>query len=142
MRRATNLLAWGALVVVGALVGLNWSTLTLPAPLNLGVTQIQAPLGLVVLGVAVVLVALFLAAYLQNLIGSLLESRGLLREVQRIQGLADKAEASRVESLHQLMRTEFRSLHERIDALAPVGSRVARHADEHPVPTGVVSPPA
>ncbi len=116
MKRVSNLLAWGALAIVIALCVLNWHTLMLPAPLDLVVLQVQAPLGAVLLAVAGVLLAFFLVAYLNNQISSLMESRKLLKEIQRVQALADTAEASRIENLHQLISTEFRLLHERIGA--------------------------
>jgi hypothetical protein len=118
MKRLSNLLALGAVAIVAALAVLNWSTLMVLAPLDLVVTQVQVPLGAVMLGVAGVLVALFFVAYLRNQIGSLLETRKLLQEIQRVQNLADKAEASRLENLHQLIATEFRLLNERLDAQA------------------------
>ena len=96
MKRVSNLLAWGAVAVVAALSALNWPTLMAPAPLDLVVAQVQAPLGVVMLGLAAVLVALFFVAYLRNQIGSLLETRKLLKEVQRAHDLADQAEASRI----------------------------------------------
>ena len=117
MNRVSNLLAWGAVAIVAALAALNWSTLMAPAPLNLVVWQVQAPLGALMLGVAAVLVGLFIFAYLRHQIASLLETRRLLKEVQRAHELADKAEASRLENLHQLVATEFRLLNERLKGL-------------------------
>ncbi len=141
MRRVSNLLAWGAVAVVAALIVLNWSTLTVPAPIDLVVAKIQAPLGVVMLGIAVVLVALFAFAYLQNLIGSLLETRRLLKEVQRVQSLADTAEASRTENLHQLIATEFRLLNERLDALSALAPAPRPTAGEDVVEPPAVLPP-
>lgn len=114
MKRVSNLLAWGALVIVAALCVLNWHTLMATAPLDMVVWQGDAPLGLVLLAVAGVLLAFFLFAYLSNQISSLLEHRKLLKEIQRVQALADKAEASRMENLHRLIATEFRLLNERL----------------------------
>ncbi len=122
MNRVSNLLAWGAVAIVAGLAALNWPTLMAPAPLNLVVAQVQAPLGVVMLGLAAVLVALFFVASLRNQIGSLLETRKLLKEVQRVQHLADKAEESRIENLHQLISTEFRLLNERLNAGAAASS--------------------
>jgi uncharacterized integral membrane protein len=113
--RASNLLAWGAVVLVAVLAMLNWSTLMAPAPLNLLLIQIEAPLGVVMLGLAGVLVALFLVAGMRNRIGTLLETRRLSTELQHAHELADKAEASRIENLHHLISTEFRLLNERLD---------------------------
>ena len=110
MKRVSNLLAWGALAIVAALCFLNWQTLAAVAPLDLVVWQGDAPLGIVLLAMAGVLLVFFLFAYLNNQISSLLENRKLLKEIQRVQALADKAEASRMENLHQLISTEFRLL--------------------------------
>ena len=115
MKRVANLLTWGAVAIVAALAVLNWTTLMAPAPLNLVVANIQAPLGVVMLGIAAVLAAMFFIASLGNQIGSLLETRRLLKEIQRVQDLADKAEASRIESLHRLVATEFRLLNDRLN---------------------------
>jgi len=114
MKGISNLLAWGALAIVAALCVLNWHTLMVPASLDLVLWQVQAPLGGVLLAVAGVLLAFFLLAYLNSQVGALLESRKLLKEIQRVQALADKAEASRIENLHQLVATEFRLLNERL----------------------------
>lgn len=133
MKRISNILAWGALAIVAALCVLNWNTLSVPAPLDLVLWQIEAPLGIVMLIMAGVLLALFLVAYLHNQIGSLLETRKLLKEIQRVQDLADKAEASRIENLHQLIATEFRLLNERINAPAPAAPSV-QHQEADPRP--------
>ena len=118
MHRISNQLAWGILAILAALAVLNWNTLMATAHLNLVVAQIEAPLGVVLLGVTGVVFALFLLAYMQNQISSLLETRRLLKEVQRVQELADKAEASRMENLHQLIATEFRLLNDRLSSTA------------------------
>ncbi len=104
-----------ALLIVG-LAALNWSTLNAAAPLDLAVMQIHAPLGVVMLGLAGVLVLLFFIAYLRTQIASLVETRRLLKEIQRVHDLADKAEASRIENLRLLITAEFRNLNERLAA--------------------------
>ncbi len=134
MKRVSNLLAWGAIAIVAALCVLNWHTLLVPAPLDLVLWQVQAPLGAVLLAVTGVLMAFFLLAYLNNQISSLLETRKLLKEIQRVQGLADKAEASRIENLHQLISTEFRLLHERMGANTVVSMpSESRHESQQPL---------
>jgi uncharacterized integral membrane protein len=115
MKKLTTGLAWVVLALVAALAALNWATLMQPAPLNLLLIDIQAPLGLVMLGVTGILVALFGLAYMHGQIGQLLETRRLLKEIQRVQGLADQAEASRVAQLSEQMTREFARLHERLD---------------------------
>ena len=114
MKRTTNLIAWLAAGVVALLAALNWGTLMAPAPLNLLVAEVQAPVGVVMLALAGVLVGLFFVASLRNQIASLLETRRLLKEIQRVQELADKAEASRIEKLQRSITEEFRRLDERL----------------------------
>lgn len=136
MKRAAILLAWGALAIAAALAVLNWPTLMAPATLDLVVAHLEAPLGVVLLGLALFLVTLFYVAYVRQRIASLMESRRLHRELQRVQDLADKAESSRIENLHQLVATEFRLLNARL-AAAPSPSP-PRLSEE---PVGA-SPPA
>ncbi len=121
MKRASTWLAWIVTAAVAALAALNWEVLSALAPVNLGLATVQLPLGLVLLGVAAVLATLFFLASMQQTIASLLETRRLLREMQRVQELADKAELSRLESLQQIVTDEFRRVHLRLDGLkAPV----------------------
>lgn len=116
MKNFSNLLAWGTTALIAALAALNWGTLMADAPLNLLVARIDAPLGVIMLALSGVMAAAFVFAYLHNHIGSLLETRKLLKEVQRAHDLADKAEASRVESLHKLITKEFQQLNQRLGA--------------------------
>lgn len=118
MKRVSSLLALGAIAIVAALAALNWPALMVSAPLNLVVAQVQIPLGAIVLVVAAALVVPVLVAYLYGQIGALLETRKLLREIQRVQQLADGAEASRVEGLRQLIATEFGRISEQLTSLA------------------------
>lgn len=131
MKRVSNLLAWGALAIVAALCVLNWQTLAAPAPLDLVLWQVNAPLGVVLLALAGVLLSLFMIAYLYNQIDALLENRKLLKEIQRVQALADAAEASRIENLHQLIATEFRLLNERMGSATVMAMPGESQQDHH-----------
>lgn len=117
MQRITNWIAWSVVAVIVLLAVLNWGTLMMPAPIDLLVMRIDAPLGVVMLALTGVLIGFFLVATLGNQIGSLLETRKLLKEIQRLQALADQTEASRMQTLQQLMTSEFRLLNERFDKL-------------------------
>jgi len=114
MKRLSTLLPWMASAAVALLATVNWTTLTAPAPLNLLVTQVQVPLGVVLLGTTAVLVVLFGVAHLRNQVGSLLETRRLLREAQRAHERADEAEASRIRGLSDQIDKEFRLLDRRL----------------------------
>lgn len=102
-----------ALVLLGVLglflifMVLNWTTILAPTTLNLGVADVNAPLGLVMLGMIAVITALFLVfiVYLQTSV--LLEARRHAKELQTNRELADKAEASRFTELRQFMDAEI-----------------------------------
>ena len=82
-------------VAIGALGALNWATLSVPTVVSLGVATVQAPLGLIMLGLTVLLGAFFLA-YVLTLQGSvLMETRRHAKEMAAQRELADRAEASR-----------------------------------------------
>jgi uncharacterized integral membrane protein len=117
MERLSHWLAWTAVAVIVMFAGLNWSALTAITSLNLLVAQVQAPMGVVLLGLTAVFVALFFMATLYSRVANLVESRGLLKKLRLAQEMADKAEASRLENLQQVMLAEFRKLSERIDKL-------------------------
>lgn len=117
MERISHWLAWSAVAVIVAFAGLNWSALTADTSLNLLVAQVQAPMGVILLGLTAVFVALFFMATLYSRIANLMESRGLHKELRQAQDMADKAEASRLENLQHVMLTEFRMINERIDKL-------------------------
>ena len=87
------------LAAIALFAALNWSAFLAPTTLSLGFAQVQAPLGLIMLGLIALLTALFLGylVYLQTTV--LLESRRHAKELQAQRELADQAEASRVTEL-------------------------------------------
>jgi hypothetical protein len=87
------------LAAISVFTALNWSAFMAPTTLSLGVAVFQAPLGLVMLGLLVFLLALFLGfvVYLQTSV--LLDMRHHTRELQQSRELADQAEASRFTEL-------------------------------------------
>lgn len=117
MERISHWLAWTAVALIVVFSGLNWTALTMPTSLNLLVVQIDAPVGIILLGLTAVFVALFFIATLYSRISTLMESRRMLKELQRVQDVADKAETSRMENMYQMIATEFRLLNERITHL-------------------------
>ena len=116
MKNFSPLLAWGTTALIAALAAFIWCTLMADAPLNLLVAQINAPLGVIMLALSGVMAAAFVFAYLHHHIGSRLETRKLLKVVQRAHDLADKAEASRIEALQKLITHEFQKLDQQLGA--------------------------
>lgn len=99
------------LLVLAAVAGfaiLNWNTIMTPTPLSLGVAEVQAPLGLVMLGLSVFLTTLFLVyvVYLQTSV--LMETRRNSRELHANRKLADQAEASRFTELRSFLEAELK----------------------------------
>lgn len=125
MKKLVTWMAWVSLVVVAALAALNWPALLVASRIDFLVTELTLPVGLLMLALAAVPLVLLFVAHLHQQIGTLLETRRLFREVQRAHELADKAEASRIEGLRQLMTDQFRVIQERLDSLGaaqPVGA--------------------
>lgn len=106
------------LLVFGAFVAVNWSAFITPTPLSLGVAVVEAPLGLLMLGVLAAAVALFLVymAWWQGRV--LLETRRHTQELQAQRALADQAEASRFTTLQTEMKAELAQLAAHVDASA------------------------
>ncbi|WP_291010045.1 hypothetical protein [Hydrogenophaga sp.] len=117
MERISHWLAWGAVAVTVLFAGLNWSALLADTRINLLVADIQAPMGLILLGLTGIFVALFFIATLYSRITGLIEARWLHKELRDAKALAEKAEGSRLDGLQHTLLTEFRLLHERLNKM-------------------------
>jgi uncharacterized integral membrane protein len=108
LRTILIVLALGALALFTVA---NWQAFTTPTTLSLIAATVEAPLGLILLGVVVLLTALFLiyVVYLQS--SALLETRRHARELHAQRELAEHAEISRINELRV-------SLESQLDALA------------------------
>jgi uncharacterized integral membrane protein len=123
MRTRTLLLAL-ILALVVAFTILNWTTINASTTLSLGVTTVEAPLGLTMLGLLIVITLVF-AAYMAMWQASILmDSRRHAKELQTQRVLADQAEASRFTELRALLTAEVDKLSERMAA-----SETALHKD-------------
>jgi uncharacterized membrane protein len=116
--RIRTILLLIALCAIAAFAALNWSTFTTPTTLSLGVTDFQAPLGLVMLIFIAVLTALFLIFIITLQTTVLLETRRQARELQTTRTLAEQAEASRYNDLRLLIESELQKLDARDQAAA------------------------
>ena len=97
-----------ALVAIAAFLVLNWSAITAPTALSIGVTAIQAPLGFVMLGFLVLFTALLLVFMIYSKTSEFFKKRHHVREMQAIQGLADNAETSRFTEMRDLLEAELK----------------------------------
>lgn len=84
---------------IGALAALNWNAFNTPTELWLGVTTVQAPLGLVMLGLTALLTFYFLVCILYLQSSVMLEARRHAKELQNSREL----EASRFSELHRFI---------------------------------------
>lgn len=104
LRSLLFLLVFGALAIF---VLVNWSVLNEPTPLSLAFADVQAPLGIVMLGFVVLVTVLFLAYIVYLQMSGLLETRRHGKELQAQRLLADQAEASRFTELRGFLEAEF-----------------------------------
>jgi hypothetical protein len=129
--KAPTLLLLLVLVAVVLFAALNWHAIVAPTTVSLLVTDIQAPLGLLLLGITVLISALFLifVVYLQTTV--LLEARRHSRELQTQRELADSAEASRFTELRGHLDTGLRKLSDDVRAsIEQSGNSLAAYIGE------------
>jgi DNA anti-recombination protein RmuC len=106
---------------------LNWNEFTRPSVLRLGLGTVEAPLGLIMLGLTALLSIVFLVfvTYLQT--SFLIDSRRHARDLQAQRELADQAEASRYHQLHAYLELELQRLSDRSEqAQNQISSRLER----------------
>lgn len=126
-----TLLLMFVLTGIVAFAVVNWNVIMAPTTVSLLVADIQAPLGLIMLGLTALVTVLFLIylAYLQTTV--LLDARRHSRELQTQRELADKAEASRFTDLHGYLDTELRKLGEQVaESRTGVTGRLERTEQE------------
>jgi type III secretory pathway component EscR len=107
LRTLLIVLALGALALFTAA---NWSAFVTPTTLSVIFASVEAPLGMVLLGVVVLLAAMFLiyVVYLQSSV--LFETRRHARELHSQRELAEHAEISRIHDLRTFLETQLQTL--------------------------------
>lgn len=98
------------LVLLAAFALLNWTAFITPTTLSMGFTEVQAPLGLIMLVLTAVLSALFLLYIVVQQAGVIMETRRTTKELNAQRDLADKAEASRFSELRTYLEGELRKI--------------------------------
>jgi uncharacterized integral membrane protein len=94
-------------VLIGLFALINWPAFTALTPISLVFTTVQAPLGLIMLGLAFFLSLLFTMWAISLQASTLLETRRQSKELQAQRELADTAEASRFTELRAFLTTEL-----------------------------------
>lgn len=99
-----------ALFLLAVFTLANWSVLTVPTALSFVAFEFQGPLGVILIGVTLVLVALFVLYALTLRTQMLMESRRHNQALEAQRKLADSAEASRLSELRAQIEREFAQL--------------------------------
>ena len=102
------------IVLIAGFATINWPVFMAPTPLNLLFTTVEAPLGLVMLAMLVVVFLIFVVYMAVWQAKVLVDSRRHTTELQRQRVLADEAEASRFTELRTQLRDEMANLNVRI----------------------------
>ena len=119
------------LAVIALFALLNWSAFSTPTPLSLGLTTVQAPLGLIMLGLVTFLCVMFAGWVISLQAGSLMDARRQTKELQAQRDLADKAEASRFTELRSVLLARIDRLQDETRlALDQSGNSVAAQVGE------------
>ena len=127
MKLRTLLLILFILLVAG-FVALNFAQILQPTALSFGFTEVQAPLGLVLLAMLAAVLIVFLATLVYQQTTHMMEVRRVTREASEQRTLADKAEASRFTELRTFLQAEMQAtaareidlaekLHQKVDRL-------------------------
>jgi uncharacterized integral membrane protein len=125
-----SLVALVVVLVLGIFVAANWTAFTAPTSLSLIAGTVEAPLGIVMLGITGAIAALFLAYAFYLQASASRESRRLSRDVQAQRDLADRAEASRLTELRSALETRLDRLSGASSALQQSLSGVAAELAE------------
>lgn len=96
-----------ALFLLAVFTLANWAVLTAPTLLSFVAFHVEGPLGVILLGVTLFLVALFVLYALMLRTNMLMESRRHNMELQAQRKLAESAEASRLSELRTQIDHEF-----------------------------------
>ena len=93
------------LLAIVLFTALNWAVITTPTTLSLLVATVEAPLGLIMLGLLILLTGVFaiFAGYQQT--SMLLEARQQTKALEAQRKLADQSEASRITELQNLLNS-------------------------------------
>ncbi|MFD3004240.1 DNA cytosine methyltransferase [Thermus tengchongensis] len=111
---------------------LNWGEITKPTSLSLGLTRIEAPLGLVLVVALGIVSLLYLIFTIGLETAALLEVRRYARELLHYKKLAEEAEESRYTELRRYLEEELRRLSEvEREEIRALEARLAETLEKH-----------
>jgi len=129
MRARTALLVL-ILVALAIFAALNWAVITSPTQIHLVFARIEAPLGVILLGVTVGVTLLFGVFLTWIETSAMLETRRYARDLQAQRQLAETAEASRYTDLKACLQAEMASLRTLVEGKSAEVSERANRAEE------------
>ncbi len=137
-----TLLLLAVVLLVGLFAAINWPAFSASTPLSLGVTTVQAPLGIIMLAIVGFVVLLFTIWAMAMQARAIGEMRRQTRELQAQRELADKAEASRftelrsflVERVDRLQADLQRGLEHNANSIGAVVAELEDRLERGPVP--------
>ena len=94
-------------ILIGLFAALNWAVISQSTTLNLGLMQVQGPLGVVLLGLTALLAVVFVVYVLYMQTAMLFDSRRQAKDMEVQRNLADQAELSRFTELRAYMQGEL-----------------------------------
>lgn len=111
---------------------LNWGEITKPTSLSLGLSRVEAPLGLVLVVALGVVSLLYLIFTIGLETAALLEVRRYARELLHYKKLAEEAEQSRYTELRSYLEAEFKRLAEaEKEEIRALEARLAETLEKH-----------
>jgi uncharacterized integral membrane protein len=107
-----------ALGLLALFAAMNWGALTAPTVLSFLGATVEAPLGLILLGVAVFFAVLTLAYAAWQRTAMLLEARRQAQALEAQRRIAEEAEASRLAELRMQLEREMAAVRRTIEESA------------------------
>jgi len=103
------------LLILVALLVANRNVIATPTPLNFLVAHANAPYGILILIVAVLIILVDFIAHALSRYGWQRERRGLAREIELLRERAEQAEASRIRELKETFERESAAIRGQLD---------------------------
>lgn len=103
--KVRTVLLFLVLLAIVIFTALNWTVITTPTTLSLLVATVEAPLGLIMLGLLLLLTGVFAIFTGYHQTSTLLEARQQTKALEAQRKLADQAEASRITELQNLLNS-------------------------------------
>lgn len=105
------------LLILAALLVANRTTIATSTPLNFLITRVQAPFGILILIVAILIALVDFVVHALSRYGWQREQRSLARELEMVREQAEQAEASRIRELKETVERESAAIRAQLDRL-------------------------